>query len=86
MNAKGLILLLITFTVLTGVVMVWENRQIDLSVAPINVVYHSHAESLGSAIYLAGSNPVANSVPQTNPISTNVTNPFDTYKNPFDTK
>jgi hypothetical protein len=85
MHAKGLIILLITITVLTAVVFAWYNRQISLSVAPINVVHQAKTQGLGSTIYTEGSNPASN-VPETNPIKNTVTNPFSGYVNPFDTK
>jgi hypothetical protein len=86
MHAKGLIILLLTITVITGLVLYWYNLQLDYSVPSLNMPHHEKTTSLGGTIYTQGSNPVANSVPDTNPIKTSVSNPFDGYQNPFDAK
>jgi len=81
MHFKGLVLLLITITVITAAVFAWSNAQISNSVQPINVVHREKSQGLGSTIYDQASNPLSNNTPDTNPVK--VTNPFDTYQNPF---
>jgi hypothetical protein len=86
MNAKGLIILLTTVTVITALVLVWYNNQITLE-APRNFNV-SHVEkqpqSLGATIYDVGTNPVGENLPDTNPMTDAVVNPFDAYTNPFE--
>lgn len=84
MHPKGLILLLITITVITAVVFAWYNVQIDNSVSPTTVVHHDKPQGLGSTIYDQGSNPLSTNTPDTNPMK--VINPFDAYQNPFATQ
>jgi hypothetical protein len=86
MNSKGLIILMLTLLVLTAVVFTWYNNQISREVPQNTVTHKPKTESLGATIYAEGSNPVASSVPDTNAISGAVTNPFDTYVNPFETQ
>lgn len=86
MNAKGLIILLLTITGLTAVIFTWYNNQISLEVPAFNIVHREKPQGLGATIYETGSNPVSDAVPNTNALSGAVTNPFDTYKNPFETQ
>jgi|GEM_PF-6370321 hypothetical protein len=82
MNAKGLIILLVIVTSLTGIVLYWNNLQIDREIPVFTITHHQKAQSLGATIYAKASNPVSGKVPNANPVSS-VTNPFDSYKNPF---
>ncbi len=84
MNAKGLIILLLGVTVITGVIFVWYNNQIDLEIPPNTVSHQEKSEGLGATIYTEGRNPIATYAPDSNAISGAVTNPFDTYVNPFE--
>jgi len=83
MNAKGLIILLVVVTALTGIVLYWYNLQIPREVGSMDVG-HQDQQGLGATLYDQAGNPVADKVPETNPIKASVSNPFDTYQNPFE--
>ena len=83
MHAKGIIMLLLIVTGMTGIILYWNIVRIDSEIAPILVTHHAQAQSLGGTIYEKGSNPVSNKLPGTNPVG-DVNNPFESYKNPFD--
>lgn len=86
MDAKGLIILLVVITSLTAIVLYWYNIQLSMDIPPNSLAHVEKTQGLGATIYEKGSNPLASGVVETNPLKDTVTNPFDTYHNPFATQ
>ena len=84
-DTKGVIILLVTATVITGVVFYWYHLQFISEIAPVSSVQNAPQEpdqSLGATIYDSASNPVAGA--ESNALEDSGSNPFDGYTNPFE--
>ena len=77
--------LIVVFLIVLGV-WHWEKTQPQQLPQTNSITVETKSNSLGSQIYDQTSNPVGNSLPQTNPIQQTSTNPFSGYTNPFDNK
>ena len=85
MHAKGIIISLVVFTCLLAVGLYWEHIQ-PVDIGPQPVHQQAKSQGLGADIYQKSTNPASSDIPESNAIKASVTNPFDTYKNPFESR
>ena len=87
MNTKFIIgIVAVVFLVALGVWFWQRTEPMTAQTKTSSVILETKSKSLGSQLYDQTSNPVGNKLPDTNPVTSASTNPFNNYVNPFDAK
>lgn len=82
MNKKLIFGLLIAVILVAAGIYYLQNR----NKTPKSITVESQPNSLGGQLYDQATNPVGESLPDSNPVQDTSANPFSNFTNPFDTK